>query len=307
MDNNNIVPQMDTPGTPTSHPATPTVMNPDENHIRFLENMIMAQSQQVQQLLAERTRVDPVRDREGRPRVQLPSFHGQTRENIASWILQMEMGFQADSIYSDERRIAAAATCLRDAAFEWFRSYLNDNRIATWSEFTQEIRRAFLPPNDQHIFRRELKQCRQKGTVQEYVFQFRTIMGQISDMAELDKIDHFINGLRPMTASEVKYRCPSSLKEAIENRGNVARGSYSSGRSLPRRGPVRRSFSHDGPANRGTTPSIMPMELDNLTAGKRPERSQARRERLCFQCGKPGHFARECKMGKGRSGNVLEQ
>lgn len=306
MDNFNInaFPAMDQPGTPASQPATPPVVDPNA-HARFLENL-------VQQLLNERARGEAPREREGRARVQLPVFHGYTHENVSSWILQMEMGFQADNVMSDDRRIAAAATCLREAAFEWFRSTNNEEAFVAWDEFKEKVRHAFLPPNDQHLFRRSLKMCKQTSTVQDYVYRFRSIMGQIEDMAELDKIDHFISGLRPMTAAEVNYQCPQTLSSAIEIATMYDSARFPSDnrpaglvrireqprvvREQPRPVPFQRPLHHQQ-RRPGT-----PMELDNVGIPNR--RNLDRKRKLCFLCHLPGHFARNCpNRNGGQPGN----
>jgi len=41
-------------------------------------------------------------------------------------------------------------------------------------------------------------------------------MGQIANMDEMDKVMHFVNGLKMATQVEVNYNMPQTLKMAIE-------------------------------------------------------------------------------------------
>src|SRR5688572_14502481 len=54
------------------------------------------------------------------------------------------------------------------------------------------------------------------GQVQEYVYKFRNLMEQISNMDEMDKVMHFVNGLKLATQVKVNYNMPWTLEMAIE-------------------------------------------------------------------------------------------
>ena len=59
------------------------------------------------------------------------------------------------------------------------------------------------------------KGLRQNTNVQDYIFRFRNLLEQISDMAEMDKVHYFIHGLKLRTRMEVNYRIINNLEEAI--------------------------------------------------------------------------------------------
>ena len=48
----------------------------------------------------------------------------------------------------------------------------------------------------------------------EYGAQFRNLIGQITDIAELDKVIYFVEGLKHATKTEVNYRVPANFEDA---------------------------------------------------------------------------------------------
>ncbi|CAF1683141.1 unnamed protein product, partial [Didymodactylos carnosus] len=67
----------------------------------------------------------------------------------------------------------------------------------------------------QQLLRRQLRMLKQTTTAQQYIYEFRNILGQIDAMVEADKVTYFIDGLRGRTKAEVSYKAPATLAEAI--------------------------------------------------------------------------------------------
>ena len=147
--------------------------------------------------------------------VKIPAFKGAPKENIMTWMLQVQNLFAAQGIVDEQKKICYAATGFEDAALHW---YLNkvaaandageDHAFDDWAEFATSLRQAFQPPNYQQHLRQQLRNLRQYTSVQEYASRFRNIMGQIQGMGEADQIAYFIEGLKPSTKMEVSYRSP---------------------------------------------------------------------------------------------------
>ena len=68
-----------------------------------------------------------------------------------------------------------------------------------------QIRAAFELPNYQQHLRKQLKQLKQTRSIYKYGAQFRNLIGQITDIAELDKVTYFVKGLKHVTKTEINY------------------------------------------------------------------------------------------------------
>jgi Retrotransposon gag protein. len=155
--------------------------------------------------------------------VRIPMFKGAPKENIITWMLQVQNLFAAQGIEDEQKKICYAATGFEDAALHW---YLNkvatanaaheDHAFDEWKDFATNLRQAFQPPNYQQHLRQQLRNLRQYTSVQEYASRFRNIMGQITGMGEDDQIAYFIEGLKPSTKMEVSYRSPGTFEETWE-------------------------------------------------------------------------------------------
>nr|CAD1837256.1 unnamed protein product [Ananas comosus var. bracteatus] len=78
----------------------------------------------------------------------------------------------------------------------WWRTRYEDIQggrctIDTWEDLKNELKAQFLPENVEFIARRNLRRLQQTGSIRDYVKQFSTLMFDIRDMSEKDKLFHF--------------------------------------------------------------------------------------------------------------------
>src|ERR1041384_845931 len=57
-------------------------------------------------------------------------------------------------------------------------------------------------------------------SVTEYTTRFLNTVGQITNMNELDQIENYIEGLKPVTKKELRIKNPQTMAEAIEAASN---------------------------------------------------------------------------------------
>ena len=58
------------------------------------------------------------------------------------------------------------------------------------------------------------------SSVTEYTTRFLNTVGQITNMNELDQIENYIEGLKPVTKKELRIKNPQTMAEAIEAASN---------------------------------------------------------------------------------------
>ena len=158
------------------------------------------------------------------------------------------------------------------------------------------LREAFQPRHHQVHLRRKLRDFKQGSSLPEYIRAFRVLMGQVLEMAQLDRVDAFINGLQPAAQRQVRMGVPQTLNDAISIAETYAIAFGPAGGYQPTGGHLDTGA---GPA----------MEVDAVISGRatygtrvRPllkltdkEREELRASGACFKCRQPGHIARECR------------
>ena len=214
--------------------------------------------------------------------VPLPLFFGKKGESVRTWLFQLEHTVHARRC-SDEIKLHLVATCLKDAALQWFVNFSANNTLLSWQMFVDNVILAFEPPHYQQILRQQLLSARQTDHVQTYVQNFRGLVNQATQVAELDKVLYFSQGLKPKTRSEVLYRAPTTLEEAIDIAVKFESAHFND---------YRPKYFQPKPSTA--------MEIDAISAPKhRAKMSVEEKKRLqsanaCFYCKEAGHFANRC-------------
>ena len=112
----------------------------------------------------------------------------------------MEQYFIAARV-SDAEKLNITTMYLTGDAKLWWRTRNVDDvsavhlRIDMWDKLIKEMRDQFLPSNTSWIARDKLKRLRQTCSVREYIKEFTSVMLDIQNMFDEDKLHNFILGM----------------------------------------------------------------------------------------------------------------
>jgi hypothetical protein len=147
--------------------------------------------------------------------VKPKEFNGTNNENVVTWLSILEEVMTNHSII-DAERVSLAASLLGGTALQWFVNLkLKNLRPASWNDFKEQITLQFQPIDFQENLRQQLLHLRQQHALQEYIYAFRNLIGQVNAMDELTQVMLFINGLSSNTGLYVRSKHPQTVEAAI--------------------------------------------------------------------------------------------
>ena len=232
------------------------------------------------------------------PPPKLPDFDGMPDTDVQAFILSTTLALDANEV-PEEARVRFVLPHLTGNALNWLveRRLLNPDApvAANWPALSVLLREAFQPRHHQVHLRRKLRDLKQGSSLPEYVRAFRVLMGQVLEMAQLDRVDAFINGLHPAAQRQVRMGVPQTLNDAISLAETYAVAF----------GPAAGYQPTGGHLDTGAGPA---MEVDAVVSSRGAhgartrllakltdkERDELRASGACFKCRRPGHIARDC-------------
>jgi viroplasmin and RNaseH domain-containing protein len=215
-----------------------------------------------------------------------PRFAGNNT-HVDDFLYKLDFYLACQQFQSEEQKVSLCINCLDEHALTWFRSL---NRIPqTYEQFKNSIRTAFRPYDEQKQLRQQLKKTKQTTTVQDYVFRFRQVMVKVTQMAELDKVEHFISGLKTKTRKEVSFHSPENIEEAYQLALRYDQAFEYGFRSLESIQGKPGFLHHNTPMEIDNVKTREP--LKKLTA---EEKEKLKKQGKCFKCRRSGHIAKNC-------------
>ncbi|KAK4385672.1 hypothetical protein Sango_2691200 [Sesamum angolense] len=103
----------------------------------------------------------------------------------------------------------------------WWRTRLsndasaNRDKIETWDVLKNELKDQFLPCNTSWLAKESLQKLNHAGTLRDYVKEFGSLMMDVRDMSEEDKLFNFLSGLQIWAQTELRCQVVKDLPSAI--------------------------------------------------------------------------------------------
>ncbi|KAE8676710.1 hypothetical protein F3Y22_tig00111582pilonHSYRG00743 [Hibiscus syriacus] len=138
-------------------------------------------------------------------------------KEIENFLFDIVQYFWAIHTESEEDKVAMALMYLGGDAKLWRRSKFKDGvcSIMIWDALKKELKTSFLPENVYYNAHKKLRELSHTGTTREYVREFSTLMLDIKDMLERDKLFYFLEGLKSWARFKLQRQKVQDLTVAI--------------------------------------------------------------------------------------------
>jgi hypothetical protein len=155
-----------------------------------------------------------------RPRLPSPPMFEGKASALDDWERTMNKQFAWYHTPDSIDRVHFAEAYLCGAADDWWQHLPPATKAGasiSFTAFVGALRQRFQPVTTAEVSRAKLLALSQgKAGVQEYVGAFRRLLTSLSDMSEADRLFHFLRGVKPSIAAQLRMQGVKTVDAAIE-------------------------------------------------------------------------------------------
>ena len=241
-------------------------------------------------------------ERASSSKVKIPGptpFGGErSAKELENFLWDMETYFRATKVVEAEK-VSIASMFLTGDAKLWWRTRLSEDGSAgragidSWEALKMELKNQFLPCNTSWVARESLRNLRHSGTLREYVQNFSSLLLDIRDMSEEDKLFNFMVGLQPWAQAELRRQGVKDVQTAIAAADRLVDYSVLRNPNHTDHGP------NDVGPDKGKATGKKKLfrkqiETTNDEANSSKAVTLGKAKKSCFICEEEGHLMRFC-------------
>ena len=224
----------------------------------------------------------------------LEHYDGVSRP-LRSWLTEADLHMENKNIVQDEARVRFVGGHLKGKAWDWFEPFMRERGEkpkVEWSDRTirilgsyREMRKAmgqvFGDIDERKTAAQKLQRLRQSHSVRNYITEFQTITANL-DWDNEALVDKFQEGLKQNIRSALIYfpTNPENLEELFERAQKIDREQWSQRERQDYK--TTKYFRKRNAITRDR-------EGDVIMTSARVSTENARKQGLCFGCGRKGH------------------
>ncbi|CAN6705190.1 unnamed protein product [Malus baccata var. baccata] len=208
--------------------------------------------------------------------------------------------FKYLKLEDDKSKISTATMFLADNALMWWRRRSMEIEqgtfsLTTWDEFKKDLMLHFYPQNAKYEAKEKLRWLKQTGSVKDYVNTFVSLLFEVPNMLEEDKLMYFMSGLQNWAKLELQRRHMQTLSDAIaaaESLIEFKSSHQGDSKSTGKRGNHERSGGEHKPKHKAETskPNEKKVDKHDKSKGKSWQPT-------CYLCDGP-HMMQDCSQKK---------
>lgn len=236
-----------------------------------------------------------------------PETNG-TVPSAINWCYKMETYLQAQNTdLNQPGTVTYAASFLKDSALNWWLRCQQEvaagkrQPFATWGAFKQEFIDTFTPVKPDYDARNKLDRLSQTRSVFDYASRYNTLMLELPNMDEADRVHFFIRGLKPEIRMHVTLRKPATLHEAVELaiQADGLLWGMQKGRKPSDFAPRSNYSGQRQPMDSAPTPmELGSMEHEDDVPSEMYVMEGRRKVLRCYYCQRAGHRIADCMIKK---------